>query len=212
MAEKIRVVLIDDDKLVALSLKTILESTGKIEVIGSGASGNEAIELYGRLLPDVMLMDIRMNGMTGIEAGEIILRTNPDARILYLTTFSDDEYIVKALSIGAKGYILKQDFEGICPALEAVMKGQSVFGEQIVSKLPVLMKSKPKLDHERYGITEKEMELIELVAEGLSNKEIAAELYLSEGTVRNYLSAVLEKLDLRDRTQLAVFYYTKLAE
>lgn len=204
------IIIIDDDSLVALSLKTILESTGKVGILACGGSGSEAVELYETLSPDVILMDIRMKDMTGIEAGEIILKKHPDARILYLTTFSDDEYIVKALSIGAKGYILKQDFDGIYPALEAVMRGQSVFGEEIVGRLSGLMKSKPSFDLKKYGIGEKEKEIIKLVAEGLSNKEISARLFLSEGTVRNYISAILEKLSLRDRTQLAVFYYTNM--
>ncbi len=205
-----KIIVVDDDRLVALSLKTILESTGAITVAAIGNNGESAISLYKEYSPDVMLMDIRMQGMSGLEAGERILSDDPKARILYLTTFSDDEYIVKALTMGAKGYILKQDFEGIAPALEAVMRGQSVFGEKIISKLPILIKSKPQFDFERYGLQEKEREIIELVAEGLSNKEISSELFLSEGTVRNYLSSILEKLRLRDRTQLAVFYYTNI--
>ena len=180
--------IIDDDQLVAYSLKTILEHTGSIHVLATGFSGADAIALYQKLHPDILLMDIRMQGMSGLEAGEQILQQDPQAKILYLTTFSDDEYIIKALKIGAKGYLLKQNFNGIAPALEAVLQGQQVFGEQV--------------------ITDKEKELIELVAAGLSNKEIAAALFLSEGTVRNYLSSILEKLHLRDRTQLAVFYYT----
>lgn len=204
------IIITDDDKLVALSLKTILESAGRINVIAMGESGNDAIKLYNEHKPDIMLMDIRMDGMTGLEAGEIILKNDPDAKILYLTTFSDDEYIVKALSMGAKGYILKQDFEGIAPALEAVMGGQSVFGEKVITKLPELMKAKPSFDFTAHNISDKEREIIELIAEGLSNKEIAAELFLSEGTVRNYLSEILEKLELRDRTQLAIYYYTNM--
>ena len=204
------IIVIDDDKLVALSLKTILESTGKVTVAAMGESGQQAVELYERLRPDVILMDIRMDGMTGIEAGEIILKKFPDARILYLTTFSDDEYIVKALNMGAKGYILKQDFDGIAPALEAVMRGQSVFGEKIITKLPELMVPKEKFDFAAHGISDKEREVLELVAKGHSNKEIAGQLFLSEGTVRNYISSLLDKLCLRDRTQLAVYYYTEV--
>lgn len=204
------IVVIDDDKLVALSLKTILESTGKVTVAAMGSDGAEAPELYRTHKPDVMLMDIRMEGMTGLESGELILREFPEARILYLTTFSDDEYIVKALSMGAKGYILKQDFEGIVPALEAVMGGQSVFGDQIITKLPELMKPKDKFDFAAHGISDKEREIMELVAKGLSNKEIAGVLFLGEGTVRNYISNLLDKLMLRDRTQLAVYYYTEV--
>lgn len=204
------IVVIDDDKLVALSLKTILESSGKISVAAMGASGEEAVSLYREHHPDVILMDIRMEGMSGIEAGEIILAEYPAAKILYLTTFADDEYIIKALNMGAKGYILKQDFEGIAPALEAVAGGQSVFGEKIITKLPELMKPKEKYDFAAHGISDKEREIMELVAEGLSNKEISAKLFLSDGTVRNYISTLLEKLCLRDRTQLAVYYYTEV--
>lgn len=201
-----RVVIIDDDNLVAVSLKTILEAEKGIEVAAIGYSGMEAIDLYGRYRPDVLLMDIRMEKMSGLEAAEQILASQREAKILFLTTFSDDEYIVKALAIGAKGYILKQDFAGIVPALKAVQSGQSVFGGEIVGKLPTLMQGKESCDFSRYDISEKESSIMALVAEGLSNKEIAARLYLSEGTVRNYISTILEKLELRDRTQLAVFY------
>ena len=204
------IVVIDDDRLVALSLKTILENRGNINVAAMGVSGKEAIELYRSCRPDVMLMDIRMEGMTGIEAGELILKEFPDARILYLTTFSDDEYIVKALNMGAKGYILKQDFDGIAPALEAVMRGQSIFGDKIITKLPNLMVPKGDYDFAAHGISDKEREIMELVAKGLSNKEIAGQLFLGEGTVRNYISSLLDKLCLRDRTQLAVYYYTEV--
>ena len=129
---------------------------------------------------------------------------------MFLTTFSDDEYIIKALNLGAKGYILKQDFEGLLPALLAVEQGQSVFGGEVVNKLPVLMQTKNSFDYSGYDIGEKEQEIIALVGAGKSNREIAEELFLSEGTVRNYISQILEKLSLRDRTQLAVFYLTKV--
>lgn len=204
------IVIVDDDKLVAVSLKTILESTGSVNVLAMGSCGEEAMELYSRHRPDVLLMDIRMNGMSGIEAGEKILADFPEAKILYLTTFSDDEYIIKAVLMAAKGYILKQDFESICPALETVMNGQTVFGSDVASKLPELLTNHSSFDFERYGIAEKEQEIIKQVAKGLSNKEIATLLYLSEGTVRNYISSILEKLSLRDRTQLAIFYYTNI--
>lgn len=202
-----KILVIDDDKLVAISLKTILEADSSIEVAAIGYDGEEAISLYEALQPGILLMDIRMQKVSGLEAAEVILQKHPDAKILFLTTFSDDEYIVKALHLGAKGYILKQDFEGIAPALKAVYGGQSVFGGEIVGKLPVLMQTKDAFDYEQYDIHEKEQSIIELVAEGLSNREIADKLFLSEGTVRNYISTILEKLGLRDRTQLAVFYY-----
>ena len=202
-----RVLIVDDDKLVCAALKTILESEEDISVVGTGHNGNEAIELYNNLNPDILLMDIRMEKMTGLDAGEHILKTYKDAKILFLTTFSDDEYIVRALKIGAKGYIIKQNFESIVPSLRAVFMGQSVFGDNIVSKIPNLINNNSKTDFSSFGITEKELDIITAVAEGLSNKEIANKLYLSEGTVRNSITNILGKLDLRDRTQLAVFYY-----
>lgn len=203
-----KILIVDDDSLVALSLKTILEAKG-LQVCALGNSGEQAISLYRQHKPDILLMDIRMENMTGLEAAEKILSEDKTAKILFLTTFSDDEYILKALNIGAKGYILKQDFESIEAALLAVERGQSVFGGEIVSKLPELMQQKCGFNYESEGISRKEWEITTLVAEGLSNKEIANRLYLSEGTVRNYISSVLEKLSLRDRTQLAVFYYQK---
>lgn len=202
-----RVLLIDDDELVTLSLKTILESDSAIEVVGIGKNGSEAIKLYDQYLPDILLMDIRMEEMNGIEAGEAIIKAFPEAKILYLTTFKDDEYIVKALKLGAKGYILKQKYESIIPALKTAYLGQNVFGDEIISKLPFLLSHGQSEVLEHLGLSKREYEIIEQVAEGLSNKEIAEKLFLSEGTVRNYISTVLDKLDLRDRTQLAVFYY-----
>jgi len=204
-----RVAIIDDDRLVCRSLKTILQSNEDIEVVALGHDGHEAVTLFAQLQPDVLLMDIRMDRMTGLEACRHILGKFPDARILFLTTFVDDEYIVQALRLGAKGYILKQDFESIVPALRAVHTGQSVFGDAIVTKLPALLRGNNQVDLAGRGITDKETGIIELVAKGLSNREIAETLYLSEGTVRNYLSVILEKLELRDRTQLAVFYLSR---
>ena len=205
-----KVIIVDDDQLVALSLQTILESDENIRVAACGQDGEEAVALYGKHQPDVLLMDIQMKGMSGLAAAEMILKSYPDAKILFLTTFSDDEYIIKALDIGAKGYILKQDYAGIIPVLFAVEQGQSVFGGEIVSKIPVLVQQKNTFDYSMYDIGEKEQEIIALVGLGKSNREIAGELFLSEGTVRNYISTILEKLSLRDRTQLAVFYLTKV--
>lgn len=201
-----RVLVVDDDKFVTMSLRTILETSGEIEVVATGNNGLEAIELYKQHMPDVLLMDIRMERMTGLEAAEKILAENADAKILFLTTFSDEEYIVKALKIGGKGYMLKQDFDGIVPTIKAVYAGQSVFGGDIVGKIPGLLHVSREGNLSQYGITDKEFEIMQMVAEGLSNREIAAKIYLSEGTIRNYISQMLEKLGLRDRTQLAIFY------
>ena len=201
------VLIVDDDIFVSGALKTILESSGDITVPATGSDGKEAVELFRRYHPDVLLMDIRMKEVSGLDAAAEILKEFPDARILLLTTFSDDEYIIRALKLGAKGYLLKQDYGSILPALRAVYSGQTVFGHEIVSKIPELIQSGPSFNYQAYDISEREQEIIRLIADGLSNKEIAARLFLSEGTVRNYLSSVLDKLHLRDRTQVAVFYY-----
>jgi DNA-binding NarL/FixJ family response regulator len=203
-----RIVIIDDDKLVCTSLKTILEQDDEIAVVGIGHNGKEAISLYNSLKPDILLMDIRMDAMTGLEAAETILGADKNAKILFLTTFSDYEYIITALRIGSKGYIVKQNFESIAPALKAVHMGQSVFDNDIVSKIPSLISNNDNnVNLSSLGLTEREAELVSLVAEGLNNKEIANKLFLSEGTVRNAITTILEKLELRDRTQLAIFYY-----
>lgn len=206
-----RIVIVDDDDIVVMSLKMIIESAG-IEVAATGKSGKDAILLYNQYKPDVLLSDIRMEEMDGITAAEKILSEHKEARILFLTTFADDEYVINALKYGVKGYILKQAFESIVPALQAVYMGQSVFGGSIVNNIGSRLSDTTGIGNQEHrfenkGITQKEYDIIELVAEGLSNREIAAKLFLSEGTVRNYLSSILDKLDLRDRTQLVVYYY-----
>ena len=206
-----KIMIVDDDKLVASSLKMIVEADEEIEVTGVCHSGREAVKAYDELSPDILLMDIRMEDMNGLEALEEIIKMHEDARVLFLTTFNDDEYIVKALSLGAKGYIIKQDYESIVPALKAVYEGQTVFGSDVIERLPDMLKApaKKEFDYESFGLNAQEYEIIELVAMGLSNKECAAKLALSEGTVRNYISGILSKLELRDRTNLAIFYYTR---
>ncbi|HKL80011.1 MAG TPA: response regulator transcription factor [Mobilitalea sp.] len=206
------ILLVDDDKLVCSSLKIILSADPELTVVGTGNSGKDAIDLFRKLKPDVLLMDIRMEIMGGLEAGEIILTEFPEARILYLTTFLDDDYIIKALHIGAKGYMLKQNYECILPAVKAVYMGQNVYGDEIITKLPRLIgKSNEAKSLDRYGLTEKEFDLISKIADGRSNKEISEISYLSEGTIRNNISTILEKLSLRDRTQIAIFYYKNLS-
>ena len=203
-----RVLVIDDDPIVCSSLKMILESDCEITVVGTGNDGDAAIELFDLLHPDILLMDIRMQPRSGLSAGEIILSNHPDAYILYLTTFSDNDYIIKALSLGAKGYLLKQNFDSIIPSLKAIFAGQNVFGNEIVTKLPDIISSKRDTSFSsNYSLSDKEKELLTFIAKGLNNKEIASLIHLSEGTVRNYISELLEKLQLRDRTQLAIFYY-----
>lgn len=202
-----KIIIIDDDAIVASSMKTILTCDNEVEVLALGYDGKEAVSLYKEWKPDIILMDIQMKEMSGLEAAKEIKDIDENAKIILLTTFLDDGYVREALQVGASGYILKQDFSGVLPALKAVFSGQNVFGNQIVSRLPHILEEKESLPYSEYGITSKEFEIIELVAQGLSNKEIANQLFLSEGTVRNYISIVLDKLELRDRTQLAVFYY-----
>lgn len=207
-----KVLLIDDDKLVCSSLKIILSADPEIDVVGTGYSGLEAIKLYKSLRPEVLLMDIRMEQMSGLEAGEIILKEYKDARILYLTTFLDDDYIIKALHIGAKGYMIKQNYESIIPALKAVYMGQNVYGNEIITKLPSLMgryENVKGLDN--MDISDREFDIIKMISDGLSNKEISEALFLGEGTIRNNISNILDKLNLRDRTQIAVYYYKNIS-
>lgn len=202
-----KVLIIDDDRLVAVSLKTILESDSDIEIAEVGYSGEDAVKLYRKHKPDILLMDIRMGEMSGLSAAEVILGEYPGAKILMLTTFSDDEYIMKALDIGTKGYIIKQDFESIIPAIKAVNLGQSVFGGDVVKRLQGYVK-KDKPYESNADLSAKELDIMEQLAKGLNNKEIGDALFLSEGTVRNYISNILDKLGLRDRTQLAIYFLT----
>ena len=225
---KIRVLIVDDDELIVMSLEMIVGSNPGFEVIGKGYGGQEAIKLYDELKPDILMMDIRMPDLNGTEAAGKILEKHPDAKILFLTTFSDEEYIVKALSLGIKGYLLKQDYKSVPQSLQSVMSGQIVFGGDVVEKLPTIMSkaatnetsskdqpgddSKSVLSEDKVNflkerdINDKEYELIQLVAKGYTNKEISETIFLSEGTVKNYISNILDKLELRDRTALAIWY------
>lgn len=195
------IIIVDDDHLVVNSLKTIVEASG-INVLGLGHSGADAIQLFKDLQPDLVLMDIRMADISGIKATREILKIDPKAKILLITTFQDDEYISQALSLGCRGYILKQNIDSIIPSINAVYSGNMVFDRQIIES----MKKYKEKDIEG-ELSDRELEILSLVANGLNNKEIANKLYLSEGTIRNYISIMLDKLSLRDRTQLAIYYY-----
>lgn len=217
----IGVCIVDDDPFVTTSLATILSAEPDITVRGEGHDGDEAQMLYGRVLPDVLLMDIRMPGVDGLTAAERILAAHPGARIVFLTTFSDDECIIRALRLGAKGYLIKQEVATIAPALRTVMSGQSVLGREVLDRVDALVGGERRACEQQRSdeaqpsgaaqafsmLSEREREVMELVAEGLDNKQIAASLYLGEGTVRNHISAMLQKLALKNRTQLAVAYY-----
>lgn len=230
-ATAIRVVIIDDDPFVQTSLKTILSAQDDIEVLATGGSGSEAIRLFDELGPDVLLMDIQMPETDGLSAAHGILGEHADARIVFLTTFSDDEYIVEALRMGVRGYLIKQEVANIAPAVRSVMAGQSVLGGEVVGRVDTLMRgdvgggagARTEDRGEKgaaarrsaaltRGLSEREYDIIELIAQGYDNKEVAANLFISEGTVRNHVSAILQKLDLKNRTQLAVYFYRDLSK
>lgn len=196
-----RIVIVDDDPLVVSALSTIVGNSN-YDVTATGTSGFDAVELYKKHQPDLLMTDIRMREKSGLEASKDILTDFPEAKILLITTFRDDEYIHEALNIGCKGYLLKDNLAGIIPAIEAVLSGNMVFDSNIVKSMSATSSHKDLTE-----LSTRERDIIELVAEGQNNKEIAEHLYLSEGTVRNYISQMLTKLDLRDRTQLAVYYY-----
>jgi DNA-binding NarL/FixJ family response regulator len=209
-----RVIVADDDAVVVSSLGIVLGAQEDIEVVGSGTSGEEAVRLWKELSPDVALLDIQMPGCDGLTAAERILADDPAARIVFLTTFADDEYIVRALRLGARGYLIKQDVATIAPALRSVMRGQSVLEGEVLEKAVTLREKssdEPDVGDMFPQLTAREREVVRLLAEGLDNREIATAAYMSEGTVRNHISDILAKLGLRNRTQIAVAYWRALA-
>lgn len=211
-----RVVIIDDDTFVTTSLATILNAQEDVEVVGVGQDGTEAATLFEKHQPDILLMDIQMQEMNGLDAAQQILATHAAARVVFLTTFADDEYIVQALRMGAKGYLIKQEVATIAPALRSVMAGQSVLGGEVLGRMESLVgwgENRQQAGAQKHTsalqevLSEREYEIVELVAKGFDNREIAAALYISEGTVRNHISTILTKLALKNRTQLAIRYY-----
>lgn len=205
-----RIIIVDDDKLVCDSLKIILGAQPGIEVMGLGSSGDDAVRLFRELAPDVALLDIQMPGRDGLSAAREILAEDPAARVVFLTTFSDDEYIVAALKLGARGYLIKTDVQAIPPALAQVMEGKRVLEGKPADSVDFSAGTEEAEPHGRAGafaaLTDREFEVVRLIAEGLDNKEIAATAYMGEGTVRNHISSILAKLGLRNRTQIAIAY------
>ena len=211
-----KVAIADDDPIVCSSLSTILTATGTADVLWTANDGQSALESFqtagGR--PDVLLLDVQMPGMDGLEAAEHILAMDSTARVLFLTTFADKEYISRALALGAKGYVIKQDVASVVPALQAVMAGQTVLGAEAVANLSLgeqeeqarkdTKDTAEPVSRRFQTLTDREREIVALVADGLDNQAIARRLYLSEGTVRNHISAILAKTNLANRTQLAV--------
>lgn len=201
----IKVLIVDNDPMVTESLALIVEKSGH-NVVGVGNNGQEGIDLYKTNKPDVVLMDIQMENKNGIDVVKEIMAFNSSAKILILTTFKDEEYIADALKSGAKGYILKQNVDSLIPSLEAVFAGNSVFDSEITVKI----NNNGLGEFNDDKLNDREILITGLIAEGLNNKEIADKLYLSEGTLRNYISEILNKLQLRNRTEIAIYYYKKL--
>ena len=207
-AHAITVIIVDDDPPIVQSLRTILEARGTVQVVGTSTEGSAAADLYAASRPDIALLDIRMPHTSGLAAAERILGGDPNARVVFLTTFADDDYIVRALALGARGYLIKQDVATLEGALRAVMDGQIVMGAEVSGRVGALAGRSLEGGSALAGsLTEREREVAELIAEGLDNREIAAALYLSEGTVRNHISAILQKCGLRNRTQIAIAWW-----
>ena len=210
-----RVVIADDDAVVVESLQIVLDAQPDIEVAGCGTDGADAVRLAADAAPDIVLLDIQMPGMDGLAAAEKILASLEPPRVVFLTTFSDDEYIVRALALGAAGYLIKQDVAGVAPALRAVMAGRSVLEGEVLERAVALgagapVAEKPDLTTVFPQLTDREREVVALIADGLDNREVAAAAYMGEGTVRNHISSILAKLGLRNRTQIAVAYWRAL--
>ena len=211
LAMPIRVAIVDDDGLVRDGLSAILETHADIQVVGTAANGQDGVAMCRAAGPDVVLLDVRMPVMDGVEATERIKKTVPSVKVVILTTFNDTEFIRRAVSCGAEGYILKSsDADTIVESIRAVQRGQSVFGSEVADRLKAIIRPGRDGSPRGVGLAPRESEVLKLIAEGLSNKEIAGALNLSDGTVRNYVSDLLVKLEVRDRTQLAIFYYRNI--
>lgn len=224
------IAIVDDAPIVCQSLETILTATGAAQVLWTANDGDKAVERYcssPASRPDVLLIDIQMPGRDGLDSAREILERDPEARIIFLTTFADRKYITQAMALGAKGYLIKQDVAAVAPAIHAVMAGQVVLGSDVLGKLTnnddktnlaspdrcnqshaVGNPSCTESDEEALSslLSDGEREVAALVAEGLDNRDIARRLYLSEGTVRNRVSGALDKLGLNNRTQLAILW------
>lgn len=198
-----KLLIVDDDPLVCKSLQLLLGKESDFDVIGVAANGQEAIELC-RLQPDVILMDIQMPVLDGIESTRIIKQEFPSIAIMMLTTFQDERNIRLALKAGAEGYLLKSSsIDNMADQIRALASKTSILDPDVLKAL--IEPSREDID----GLTERERDIVERIAQGLSNKEIGEQLYLSVGTVRNMLSVILDKLELRDRTQLAIYYWQR---
>lgn len=206
---KIKILIVDDEKLIRKGLKIILSSYNDLDIIGDVSNGYEALEFCRNNPVDLVLMDIRMSVCDGVLGTRLIKEYDNSISVLILTTFNDDEYIKNAINFGASGYLLKDSSD------EVLYEGirTSVLGNIVLDKnvAPKVISSEKTVDHSeilyKYNLSDKEISIIKLVASGLTNKEIASELFLSEGTIKNNITNILSKLNLRDRTQLAIFAF-----
>ena len=209
----IRVMIVDDQELIRESLTMMLTTVPQIQFLGCAENGKQAIELAETLKPDVILMDVRMTGIDGIESSKIILKKHPATKIIILTTFEDDEYIYNSLKNGVSGFLLKGISKNeLINSIITVYNGGATIQPEIISKVFSLFGKMAKsyfLDQGNRASTDRlnanELKIIQLIGRGLSNKEIMREIHLSEGTVRNYISNILDVLGLRDRTQIAIY-------
>jgi DNA-binding NarL/FixJ family response regulator len=210
MSEPIRILLVDDQRLMREGLRILLELEPDLKVVGEAANGLDALESYAELLPNVVLMDVRMPGLDGVEATWRLRERWPEARIIILTTFDDDEYVFEGLRAGARGYLLK-DVSGhdLAEAVRTVAAGGALIEPSVARKVVAeFARLAPPARTAEAGLaeplSERERDILRLMAQGLSNREIAARLSLAEGTVKNYVTTILQKLGARDRTQAAL--------
>ena len=202
-----RILICDDQKIVCEGLQTIINTDPGLEVVGIAYDGTEALEMIPETQPDLVLMDLKMPEMNGVQATRNISNSFPDINVLILTTYDDDEWIFDAIRSGAAGYLLKDTPPGdLIKAIKGTLEGKSFIDPQVAGKLLTEYaenygKSQP---HTHYNFTERERDILTLLSQGLSNTEISEKLYLAEGTVRNYTSVLLKKLGVADRTQAAI--------
>ena len=203
----IRVLIVDDQSLIREGLGMMLSLYPNISLVGQAVNGKEAIEILDKKEIDLVLMDIRMPLMDGVEATKIIKEKYPNIKVLILTTFNEDEYIFEGLKNGADGYLLKDiSSEDLVNAIEAVYNGNILLQPDVAKKaLGTISRADSQEKILLKELTKREYEIAQLVANGKTNKEISQKLFITEGTVKNHLTKILDKLDLRDRTQLALF-------
>jgi DNA-binding NarL/FixJ family response regulator len=207
-----RVLIADDDDLMRAGLVELLSGEPEIEIVAEAATGRQAVERARRLCPDVVLMDVRMPDLNGIQATRELTRAAPDTKVLILTTFEQDDYIFGALRAGASGFLLKRSRpEELIAAVHTIARGESLLSPSVTRLVIDRMAQQPvpefaaeaKLDE----LTRREREVLELIARGLSNREIATELFVEESTVRTHVKRIQMKLQLRDRVQIVIFAY-----